>query len=580
MRKERALPDAPDRPAGLPKRALVTSALPYVNGHVHIGHLAGAYLPADTYVRYLRARGAEALFVCGSDEHGAPTTIAADAEGVTPGEIIDRYHPANGAAFEAARVEFDIWGHTSSARNHENAQYFFKRLHERGHISKKESEQLYCATCGRFLADRYVEGTCHHCGEAGARGDQCDECGRLIDALKLGDPKCKICSATPEVRRTTHWYIKLGDFQDSLTEWLESKTEWRMNVRQGAMGWLKEGLRERAITRDLAWGIKVPLDDPDAEGKVLYVWFDAPVGYLTFTQQWAEQKGTPDKWKDFWRDPECPIAHFIGKDNIAFHAITWPAMLMGADDGTQLPSWVVANEYLNLGEGKFSKSLGRVIRIADFAREFGSDALRYHMTAIAPESSDSEFTWEDFRQRYGDLAGTLGNLCHRGLTFAKKWLGNRFPSAEATGRDSDAIGEVNAQWLLVIQNLDSFRFKSALSHVMEIARIGNRHFDERAPWKTRKSDPKDCEAALATSLTIIRSLSVVLHPFLPDAAERLARSLGQAALPLGPGSWEPQGGGIMSPPAGAELGEPEVLFPKLDDTEFAAKVERVTASRD
>jgi len=572
------LSDVADAPAGLPKRALVTSALPYANGHVHIGHLAGAYLPADIYARYLRARGVEVAFICGSDEHGAPTTIAADAEGVTPGEIVDRYHPANGAAFEAARVEFDIWGRTSSARNHENAQYFFKRLHDGGHISKKESEQFYCATCERFLADRYVEGTCHHCGEAGARGDQCDKCGRLIDALKLGEPKCKICGSTPEVRKTTHWYFKLCDFQESLTEWLESKTDWRMNVRQGAMGWLREGLRERAITRDLAWGIKVPLDDPDAEGKVLYVWFDAPIGYLTFTQQWAEDEGTPERWKDFWRDPECPIAHFIGKDNIAFHAITWPAMLMGAEDDTQLPSWVVANEYLNLGEGKFSKSLGRVIRIADFAREFGSDGLRYHITAIAPESSDSEFTWEDFRQRYGELAGTLGNLCHRGLTFAAKRMGGRFPPVDRlTDADREALALVRSARDAAGKSLLRFRFKEALGHVMELARAGNRHFDERAPWQSRKTDMPDCEAAIAASLGIVRGLATLVHPFLPDAAERLARSLGAAAPEIGPGSWDSAGEGDL--PAGAQLGEPEVLFPKLDDDEFAAKVERVTASR-
>jgi methionyl-tRNA synthetase len=573
------LPDAAEGPTTPPKRALVTSALPYANGHVHIGHLAGAYLPADVYVRYLRARGCEVAFICGSDEHGVPATIAADREGVTPREIIDRYHPANGAAFEAARVEFDYWGRTSSERHHENSQYFFKRLHEGGHISKKESEQLYCAECGRFLADRYVEGTCHHCGRPGARGDQCDKCGRLIDALKLGEPKCKICGSAPEMRKTIHWYFKLGDFQDRLTEWLESKTKWRMNVRQGAMGWLKEGLRERAITRDLTWGIKVPLDDPDAEGKVLYVWFDAPVGYLTFTQQWAEEKGAPDSWEAFWRDPECPIAHFIGKDNIAFHAITWPAMLMGADDGTQLPASVVANEYLNLGEGKFSKSLGRVIRIADFAREFGSDALRYHITTIAPESSDSEFTWEDFRQKYSDLAGTLGNLCHRGLTFASKRMGGRFPPTDKlTDADREALALVRSTRDAAGASLLRFRFKEALSHVMELARAGNRHFDERAPWQSRKTDMPDCEAAIAASLGIVRGLATLVWPFLPEAAERLARSFGAAAPEVGPASWDSAGQGDL--PAGAELGEPEVLFPKLDDAEFAAKVGRVTASED
>jgi len=577
---ERVLPETkPDIPKP-PPRTLVTSALPYANGHVHIGHLAGAYLPADIYARYLRAKGADVAFICGSDEHGVPITITAEREGTTPQAIIDRYHSANAEAFAAARVEFDIYDRTSGPRHHELTRYFFTRLRERGHIDKRDTEQLYCEKCERFLPDRFVEGRCHHdgCGAPGARGDQCDKCGRVVEALKLIDPECSICRATPIVKTATHWFLKLSDFQEQLGEWLGDKKHWRSNVRQGALGWVKEGLRDRAITRDLSWGVKVPLDE--AEGKVIYVWFDAPIGYVTFTKIWAESQGDPDRWKDFWQNPASEIVHFIGKDNIPFHAITWPAMIMGVGDGTELPSHIVANEYLNLGEGKFSKSLGRIIRIIDFARAFGADALRYYITAVSPESSDSEFTWEDFRKRYGELADTLGNFCHRGLSFARKWTGGKVPDAKPTPRDEEATREAAAEFARADENLRAFRFKAALHHVMEIARIGNRHFDEREPWKTRKTDPSDCESAIATSLAIVRGLAVALHPFLPDAADRLTRSLGSSALPVGPGSWE-SGAGVAlapAPAAGAELGEPEVLFPKMDDATFEEKVARATES--
>ena len=568
------------RLAAPPERALVTSALPYANGHAHIGHLAGAYLPADVYVRFLRAWGSDVAFICGSDEHGVPTTLTAEREKTTPQAVIDRYHSANDAAFKSARVDFDIYSRTTEPRHIDETHHFFRRLHEGGHITKRETEQQFCGTCGRFLPDRYVEGRCPHCDAEGARGDQCDACGHLIDALRLISPKCKICGTAPEVRKTTHWFLRLQDFSEPLREWLEGKADWRANVRNTALGWITEGLRERPITRDLSWGVRLPEDvvpAEEAEGKVIYVWFDAPIGYLTFTKIWAEKKGEPDRWRDYWLDPATPIIHFIGKDNIPFHAITWPAMMMGARDDEfpfQLPNAVVANEYLNFGAGKFSKSAGRVIRVSDFVREFGSDALRYYIAAVMPESSDSEFTWEDFRARYTELADVLGNFCHRGLSFAKKRFDGRFPeAADPAEADRALLEEVRGARDDVADELTRFRFRAALGRVMDLARAGNRHFDERKPWETRKTDPADCARAIAASLAVTRALAVLIGPFLPDAAESLAKSLGGAAPETGAGPWRSIGEGGL--PFGARLGEPEVLFPKLDESDFAGRVKSV-----
>jgi methionyl-tRNA synthetase len=562
-----------DLPAA-PARVLVTAALPYANGDVHLGHLAGAYLPSDIHARYLRARGTDVAFICGSDEHGVPITVTAEKEGVSPQAIIDRYHAANAEAFASARVDFDIYHRTSDPRHHELTREYFLRLLERGHVQKKETQQLYCSTCARFLPDRYVEGRCHHCGAEGARGDQCDACGRVIDALQLGAPVCKICASAPEARGTTHWFLALSNFGEGLRAWLDSHPDWRPNVLQGARGWLNEGLRDRAITRDLSWGVAVPLEE--AQGKVLYVWFDAPIGYVTFTQIWAARAGSPDRWRAFWCDPKTPVIHFIGKDNIPFHAITWPAMVMGVDNGTQLPSYVVANEFLNFGAGKkFSKSLGRIIRIRDCAREFGSDALRYYLTSIAPESADTEFTWEDFQARYHELADVLGNFCHRGLSFARKWFEGKIPAAvEPSGADRALVEAVRRARDAAGSELSRFRFKQGLAQVMDLARAGNRHFDERRPWETRKTNRDDCAAAIAASLSVVRGLGVLMWPFLPHAAEQLARSLGEAAAPLGAGSWDRLG--AEAAPEGARLGEPIVLFPKLADDEFASRIEKVT----
>jgi methionyl-tRNA synthetase len=578
----------------------VTSALPYANGHVHLGHLAGAYLPADIYVRYLRARGVDVAFICGSDEHGVPITVTAEKEGTAPRAVIDRYHAANDRAFRAARVEFDVYHRTSAPEHHEETQEFFRRLHRHGHIVRRETEQLYCERCGRFLPDRYVEGACPHCGAPGARGDQCDACGKVVDALGLGEPRCKICGAAPVVRRTVHWFLRLGDFAERLREWIVERKAWRgtdyetwrSNVRRGALGWIEEGLRDRPITRDLTWGVALPTDvipKEEAEGKVVYVWFDAPIGYLTFTKIWAERAGRD--WRDFWCDPETPIVHFIGKDNIPFHAITWPAMIMGWNEGLdegerelQLPATVVANEYLNLGAGKFSKSEGRLIGISDFiaklGREFGdaagagtaeaiaSDAVRYYLTVNAPETSDTEFTDEGFNARYNELADVLGNFCHRGLSFAKKRFGGRVPEArEIAGADRALLRSIVEARDGIGRDLARFRFRSAVGRLMELAREGNRHFDSRAPWASFKSDRDDCAAAIAASLGTVRALAVLMAPFLPESSKTLSGVFGERPAER---SWD--GVGAEPAPAGLALGELRMLFPK-----FAPKGSRLRA---
>ncbi len=548
-----------------PRRILVTSALPYANGRIHIGHIAGAYLPADTYVRYQKMKGSDVIYVGGSDEHGVPTTLKAEKEGVTPQEIVDRYHNANEAAFEALGIDYDIYGRTTWPEHYENTQAFFTKLLEAGHIESKVTEQLHCGACGRFLADRYVEGTCHHCGAEGARGDQCDACGKLIDALQLVEPVCKLCGKRPEVRKSTHWFLKLGDFEPRLREWIASHDDWRDNVTRFCNGWFDTGLRGRAITRDLEWGVPLPL--PDVDGKVIYVWFDAPIGYLTNTQVWAKRLGEPDKWKDYWQSDDCEIVHFIGKDNIAFHAITWPAMLMGVGE-YNLPSHVVANEYLNFKGGKFSKSLDNMIAVEDFVKAFPPDLLRFYLTVNSPESSDSDFTWEDFQQRVNtQLADVLGNFIHRTLTFATKYFNSGLPARGKThSREQATIAAIGATAKEAGDELERFRCRAAMERIMELAREGNRYFDEAQPWVTRKEDLRQCASTIHTCIQIVRGLAMLIRPFMPAAADVISRSLGEAAMKPEPGSWDRIGSELAVD--GTALGEPAVPFKKYDADEI------------
>jgi len=550
-------------------RTLVTSALPYANGRIHIGHLAGAYLPADIFVRFLRMRGKDVLFVCGSDEHGVPITLRAMEEGTTPQAVIDRFHGENEAAFRAAGIDFDIYGRTSWPEHHAATAEFFRRLEAGGHIEKRTIQQYFSTKMSMFLPDRYVEGTCPKCGAANARGDQCDACGTSYEVTDLRDPRSAVPGdgSTPVLRDSQHWFLRLDRFQERLGAWLEAKTEWRANTRGTALGWLREGLRPRCVTRDTEWGVEIPVDDPERRGKRIYVWFDAPIGYVTNTRVWAARRGAPDAWERYWKAPDARIVHFIGKDNIPFHAIIFPAMLAGQGDYT-LPDAVVANEYLNFlraGEAaavKFSKSRGTVVEVQAFVDTYGADRMRYYLTAIAPEGSDSEFSWTDFlRRTNGELADILGNFIHRSLSFAVKNFDARVPAAgaldEAGRRALAAVAERRDE---VGRLIERFQFRQAQIAMLELARLGNRYFDEQQPWATRRSDPARCAGTLHVCLQLGAGLARMMGPFLPESAGRLAGMLG-VEDPHAPGAWGRIGEDLLA--EGAPIRPPEILFPKL-----------------
>jgi methionyl-tRNA synthetase len=553
------------------EKILVTAALPYANGPLHLGHLAGAYIPADVYVRYQRQKGADVLFICGSDEHGVPITIRADREGVTPQEIVDRYHAVMADSFRRMAIHFDNYSRTSLPLHHRISQEFFLNLHRKGFIREEMVRQFYCAPCRRFLPDRYIEGECPLCHEAGARGDQCEACGRWLEPELLIAPKCKVCGASPELRSTRHWYFALSRFQESLERWQASKPEWKSNVREFCSGWFKEGLTDRPITRDIDWGVPVPL--PGAEGKVLYVWFDAPIGYISSSVEWAEKQGQPERWRDYWMDPATRLVHFIGKDNIVFHAIVWPAALMAHGDYV-LPAQIPANEFLNIEGRKISTSRNWAIWVDDYLEVFPPDPLRYYFEVNAPENKDADFTWKDFQARNnGDLADVLGNLVNRCLSFIEKHFEARVPPAgtlqpadrellDAVGRAPAAIGAA----------LDQFQVRRAVTELMDLARAGNKYFNDAAPWAELKKDRERCATILNTTLQLQLALSALMEPFMPQSAEKLRLMLGRPASLVG----EPWGGiGGRTLADGQPLGPREILFHKIEDpiiAEQAAKL--------
>jgi methionyl-tRNA synthetase len=558
------------------KRTLVTSALPYANGRIHIGHLAGAYLPADTYVRYLRMKGEDVLFVCGSDEHGVPITLRALEEKVTPRDVIDRFHNENEAAFRVAGVSFDIYGRTSWPEHHALTREFFLNLLAGGYIEKRTIQQYFSEKMKMFLPDRYVEGICPKCGHGSARGDQCDACGATYEVTELTEPRSTVPGdgSTPVLKDTVHWFLLLDRFQEQLSGMLEQHGDWRANTRGTALGWLREGLRARCVTRDTEWGVPIPLDDPDAQGKCVYVWFDAPIGYVTNTRAWAIAQGKPDAWERYWKDPESRIVHFIGKDNIPFHAIIFPAMLLGQGDYT-MPDAVVANEYLNFrqaGEAaaeKFSKSRGTVVEVGFFVDTFGADRLRYYLTAVAPETSDSEFSWIDFMHRTnGEIADVFGNFVHRTLSFAVKNFDARVPP-EGVLDDSDrrTLAGIEQTRDEVGRLLERFQFHQAQAAMLDLARRGNRYFDEQQPWVTRKNDLARCGSTIHVCLQMIAGLARLAAPFLPGSAQRLA---GMVHLEEhdAPGSWGRVGAERL--PEGSALEKPEILFPKLEPDDIPA----------
>jgi methionyl-tRNA synthetase len=536
-------------------KILVTSALPYANGEIHFGHLAGAYLPADIYVKYHRLKGSDILYICGSDEHGVPITIAAQQAGISPKELVDQYHPRIKRSFDEFGIEFDNYSRTSKPIHYQTAQAFFLKVHKNGFIIPKKTKQLFCSNCSMFLADRYVEGTCPNCGTSGARGDQCEACGRWLEPLELVAPKCKTCGSPPEIRETTHWFFTLSRFEDRLREWIGTKRNWKANVRRFCEGWFKRGLADRPITRDLAWGVPVPL--AEAKGKVMYVWFDAPIGYISSTREWAEKSGEPERWQDYWLNEKARLIHFIGKDNIVFHAIVWPAMLM-AHTGYVLPAEIPANEFLNLEGAKLSTSRNWAIWLPDYLRRFPPDPLRYCLALNLPENRDVDFTWADFQARNNnELADVFGNFINRVAVFIKKNYAGKVPDTSAEDEAGMTVLEAIAQAPGKIGSLiERFQIKDATREMMNLAALGNRYFDYQAPWRTFRADKRTCDRTMAVCIRLVSALEVLSYPFIPFTSRKIGKMLG-----LGKRGWDEAG----NPAVPSELGEVEILFEKLPE---------------
>jgi len=566
------------------ERTLVTSALPYANGHIHLGHIAGAYLPADIYVRYLRLRGRKVLYIGGSDEYGVAITLSALKEGVTPQEIIDRYHFSNAAAFQELGISYDIYGRTSWPLHTDTTQSFFRNLYAGGYITRHTMELWYSPKLDRFLPDRYVKGTCPRCGYPDANGDECEKCGAQYTARELVNPRSNVPGddSTPELRPSSHWFLDLPQFAERLRDWLDTHSEWRANVRGIAYGWVND-LRPRCITRDLDWGVPIPLDDPDAAKKRIYVWFDAPIGYVTNTRQWGmERLNDPDAWQIWWKDPGTRLVHFIGKDNVPFHAVIFPAMLMGQQDFI-LPDQVVGNEYLNIfnrrtGQSeKGSKSKGNMISVRWALDHLPVDAIRYYLCAIAPESKDADFDWDDLMNRYnGELCDVVGNFIHRSLTMTWKNFDGRIPHAGEMEAEDVAMTDAIAAYVAEIADaLETFRFRLALERLIDLGRRGNVYFDAMKPWVTRKTDPLRTATTLQVCFRVVRALCVLMTPFLPHASERLAKTLG-IPLPLGGPEGGPDGWSLALEPVkpGTPFKEPSALFPKLDPDRITVLAEQ------
>jgi methionyl-tRNA synthetase len=558
----------------LPDKILVTAALPYANGPLHLGHLAGAYIPADIYVRYQKLKGSDVIFICGSDEHGVPITIRADHENVAPQEIVDRYHSMMKESFRRLGVEFDNYSRTSLPLHHRISQDFFLNLFHKGFIREQEVKQYYCTTCKRFLPDRYIEGECPHCHRENARGDQCESCGRWLEPEQLISPRCKVCGSAPELRATRHWYFKLSQFQKRLEEWQESKPQWKSNVREFCSGWFKEGLTDRPITRDIDWGIPVPL--PGAEGKVLYVWFDAPIGYISSSVEWARNLGTPDRWRDYWCDAQTRLIHFIGKDNIVFHAIVWPAMLMAHGEYI-LPDHIPANEFLTIEGEKLSTSRNWAVWVDDYLEVFPPDPLRYYLASNAPENKDADFAWKEFQSHNNnELADVLGNLVNRSLSFVERHFGSRIPALTGLSPEDEAmLALVGESAERIGRSLDEFQVRRAVGELMDLARAGNRYFNDAAPWSTIKGNPSRCAAALNTIIQTEAALAVLMEPFLPHAATMLWAMLN------GPGLHRDQKWDRIPDlrlPDNHPLGKREILFNKIDDPVIEEQIRKLHGS--
>ena len=552
------------------KRYTVTSALPYANGPVHIGHLAGVYLPADIYVRYLRSQGEDVLFIGGSDEHGVPITIKARNEGITPQEVTDRYHNIIKQAFAEWGISFNIYSRTSSPEHHKTAAAFFKKLYDEGKFIEKTAPHYYDPEAKQFLADRYIVGTCPHCGNERAYGDQCEACGTSLNATDLINPKSTLSGAEPVMKETKHWFLPLDQYQQWLSEWIlkDHKDDWKTNVYGQCKSWIDLGLQPRAVTRDLDWGVKVPL--PDSEGKVLYVWFDAPIGYISASKQWAAEAN--QDWHPYWQDADTKLVHFIGKDNIVFHCIIFPAMLH-AEGSYILPANVPANEFLNLEGDKISTSRNWAVWLHEYLRDFEGkqDELRYVLCSNAPETKDNDFTWKDYQAKVNnELLAIFGNFVNRTVVLVYKYFGGEVPQAgEWSDVDKAVIEEMKTYPERIGRSIEQYRFREAINEMMNLARLGNKYLTETEPWKQIKTSPETVATTLNLALQICANLAILCEPFLPFTAERINTILQQPKR-----KWNEAGGINLVVPK-HRLNNPVLLFEKVEDSTIDQQIQRL-----
>jgi len=561
------------------QRYTITAALPYTNGPVHIGHLAGVYVPADIYSRYQRLQGKDVAFVCGSDEHGVPITLKAKKEGITPQQVVDKYHAIIKQSFADFGISFDNYSRTSAKIHHETASDFFKKLYEDGKFIEEVTSQLYDEEAGQFLADRFIVGTCPKCGYEESYGDQCENCGTSHNATDLINPKSAITGATPVTRETKHWFLPLDQYEPWLKEWILDghKADWKANVYGQCKSWIDDGLRPRAVTRDLDWGIPVPVEG--ADGKVLYVWFDAPIGYISSTKEWAAEKGID--WEPYWKDEKTKMLHFIGKDNIVFHCIIFPSMLK-ADGSYILPENVPANEFLNLEGNKISTSKNWAVWLHEYLEDFPGqqDVLRYTLTANAPETKDNDFTWADFQTRNNsELVAIFGNFINRVAVLTQKYYDGVIPQpGTLTAVDEQTLNELRTYPAIISDSLERYRFREAQMSLMNVARLGNKYLADEEPWKTIKVDAERTQTIMFVAQQIAAALAVLSAPFLPFTSDKLKRILNFEGLELQP-DWEAVSKEADLIPAGHSIGKSELLFSKIEDVQIQVQLDKLAASK-
>ena len=550
---------------------IVTSALPYANGPLHLGHLAGAYLTADFFVRYHRLKGEDVLFICGSDEHGVPITIAAEKEGVTPQDIVDRYHEWNKDTFQKMGISFDYYGRTSSAVHRETSQEIFTELYEKGFFKLNSEELFYDESTQMFLPDRYVKGECPNCGYGEAYGDQCEKCGNSLNPTELINPISALSGKTPVRKETQHWYMPLGEMQDKLESWIKTREHWKPNVMGQIKSWLQEGLNDRAATRDLNWGVPVPLEG--ADGKVLYVWFEAPIGYISATKEWAQQSNNPEAWKNYWKNDEAKLYHFIGKDNIVFHCIMFPIVLMEHGNFI-LPENVPANEFLNLEGKKLSTSRGWAVWLHDYLEHFEADYLRYALGVTLPESKDSDFSWKDFQNRVNnELVAVFGNFVNRASSFIEKYANSMVPPlVDPQPIDVEMLAAIDTQRQKIEFAYEHFRFREVVQEGMQLARLANKYFTDTEPWKTRKTNETACFNSLHVSIQVVAALSVLMEPILPKSMKMLRHQIGLSDST----KWSEISASMLTD--GQSLQAATLLFQKIEDESIQLELDKLQDS--